>query len=846
MLNIRRYQRLFTVENKSRYKKLSSYMLLLLLLVISILTTSERGELCLLELREGYQLDSTTLDPNFVRDLGVLDLKVFDCYHEIADELQAHPELEKSLKEQYLQHLRSQAAVNKVYCDDFFDTTTLLYHINDQTEDAEPLDHLHLINIFRSDNLTLIHPDVTGRRIKLSFLNSGISRTCTQLTLNEEYSINCGGFNASFFTEDAPGTIALTLAAAHMSGGTSGVARNAQVIERTVFRPKLVDSETSSGMVASSEYEASFIDVLEGYSIKGASSRFMNLLVCMYEIPFAAHLRAKNSLLESLVPLLRDVMAASDVKDSCNGDFIPIFSTGVGEEDVNLLNYLQSSVAVYVQSVIQQSHGEANTVLTVTYPSSRIGANILFSTPSGTEDAPLVALGFDDVVAPVAYGPGSALSIGAAALALVADAFAALGYQMSFSDLLNVIAETGRHTELGLNSSYLGDANDWKRNAAGYLFSNTYGFGLVDVNASLSYVKALRHIYGSEKDYMSRQAWEERCGNSCKKFLGCTGVIIDDGGECAEKCGVHRIAIDRYIPDRITLQKKLSVVQNKRIEKIGLRVVASNGSNLKELSILVQSPEGTRGTMIQPDSVTTEDIEGVFFYSYLFYGENSVGDWTINILDVGYHQSIFIEYIDIVIFGIESHLTIAWPSSIAFRTNPEENVETVMERMMRTLGYKRRTASSSNTLYYTCTVHPVTKRYTLFYLSGTQTAWRSAPQTPVTIATDIQFSCTGPKVNGKEFGLTLTGLVEQEAFSGQGRLLFVPSGITELDRTTLREDVFVSNSIRVTYSPEEDGGLPDEEGDVSSEARYRPRLLAATVTGLCVLAAAFLGGAFKE
>ena len=78
------------------------------------------------------------------------------------------------------------------------------------------------------------------------------------------------------------------------------------------------------------------------------------------------------------------------------------------------------------------------------------------------------------------------------------------------------------------------------------------------------------------------------------------------------------------------------------------------------------------------------------------------------------------------------------------------------------------------------------------------------------------------------------------------RLPFVPSEVGELDRITLRKDVFVSNSIKVTYSPEEDGGLPDEEGDVSSEARYRPRLLAATVTGLCVLAAAFLGGAFKE
>ncbi|EFO63734.1 Hypothetical protein GLP15_3877 [Giardia lamblia P15] len=821
-------------------------MLLLLLLAISILATSERGELCLLELREGYQLDSTTLDPNFVRDLGVLDLKVFDCYHEIADELQAHPELEKSLKEQYLQHLRSQAAVSEVYCDDFFNVTALLYHINDQTESIDPLAHLHLINIFRSDNLTLIHPDVTGRRIKLSFLNSGISRTCTQITLNEEYSINCGGFNASLFTEDAPGTIALTLAAAHMSESTSGVARNAQVVERTVFSPKLVDSDASSGMIASSEYEASFINVLEGYSIKGVSSRFMNLLACMYEIPFAAHLRNRDSLLESLVSLLKNVMAAVDVKDSCNGDFIPIFSTGVGEENVNLLNYLQSSVAVYVQSVIQQSHGGANTALTVTYPGSRIGANILFSSPSGTKDEPLLALGFDDVAAPVAYGPGSALSVGAAALALVADAFAALGYQMSFSDLLNVIAETGRHTEPGLNSSYLGGASEWKRNAAGYLFSNTYGFGLVDVNASLSYVKALRHIYGSEGDYMSRQAWGERCGNSCKEFLGCTGVIIGDGEECGEKCGVHRIAIGRYIPDRITLQKKLSVVQNRRVEKIGLRVVASDGSNLKELSILVQSPEGTRGTIIQPDSVTTEDVGAVLFYSYLFYGENSAGDWIISVLDVGYHQSIFIEYIDIVIFGIESHLTIAWPSSITLRTNSEENAETVMEKMLRTFGYKRRTVSSSNTLYYTCTEHAVTKKYALFYLSGTQTAWRSAPQTPVTIATGIQFSCTGPKVNGKEFSLALTELVEREAFSGQGRLLFVPSGVTELDRTTLREDVFVSNSIRVAYSPEEDEGLPNEEGGVSSEARHRPRLLAAIVTSLCVLAAAFLGGAFRE
>ena len=821
-------------------------MLSLLLFAALILATSERGELCLLELREGYQLDSTTLDPAFVRDLGILNLKVFDCYHEIADELNAHPELEESLKEQYLQHLQSQAAVSKVYRDSFFTTKPLLYYITDQIEGTNPLSHLHIINIFRSDSTTLIHPDITGRRVKLSFLNSGISRTCTQITLNEEYSMNFDGFNASLFTEDAPGTIALTLAAAHAFANISGVARNAQVVERTVFSPRLIDSEISSGMVASSEYETSFIDILEGYSIKGATSRFMNLLVCMYEIPFTDYLRHEDLLLESLFPLLRSVMAAPDLKDSCNGDFIPIFSTGVGEEDVSLSNYLQSSMAVYVQSVIQQSNDRADTASTTPYPGSRTGANILFSSPSGTLSAPLLALGFSDAAAPVAYGPGSALSVGAGALALIADAFAALGHQMSFSDLLNVIAETGRYTELGPGSSYLGGASGWKRNAAGYLFSDTYGFGLVDMNASLSYVKALRHVYGSEKDYMSRQAWNERCGDSCGQFIGCTGIVINDGEECAGQCGVHRIAIDRYIPDRVTLQKKLSITRNRRIEKIGLRVTVSDGSNLKELSILVQSPEGTRGTIIQPDTVTTEDIKNVLFYSYLFYGENSAGDWIISILDVGYHQSIFIGHIDMVIFGVESHLTVTWPNSITLRASPAEGTETAMEKIVRALGYKRSITFSSNTLYYTCTEHAVTKEYALLYLNGTQTAWRGTPSRPITIAVGLKFSCTGPKVSGKEFSLALVGLISQEAFSGQGRLLFVPSGTVEPGRTTLREDVFVSNSIKVSYTPEEDTGPSDEEDRVSSGSLHKPRLLAATVTGVRVLAAAFLGGAFRE
>ena len=80
----------------------------------------------------------------------------------------------------------------------------------------------------------------------------------------------------------------------------------------------------------------------------------------------------------------------------------------------------------------------------------------------------------------------------------------------------------------------------------------------------------------------------------------------------------------------------------------------------------------------------------------------------------------------------------------------------------------------------------------------------------------------------------------------QRRLLFVPSGTVEPDRTTLREDVFVSNSIKVSYTPEEDTGPSDEEDRVSSGSLHKPRLLAATVTGVCVLAAAFLGGAFRE
>ncbi|ESU43137.1 Ankyrin repeat protein, partial [Giardia duodenalis] len=56
----------------------------------------------------------------------------------------------------------------------------------------------------------------------------------------------------------------------------------------------------------------------------------------------------------------------------------------------------------------------------------------------------------------------------------------------------------------------------------------------------------------------------------------------------------------------------------------------------------------------------------------------------------------------------------------------------------------------------------------------------------------------------------------------------------------------VSDSIKVSYTPEEDTGPSDEEDRVSSGSLHKPRLLAATVTGVCVLAAAFLGGAFRE
>lgn len=189
--------------------------------------------------------------------------------------------------------------------------------------------------------------------------------------------------------------------------------------------------------------------------------------------------------------------------------------------------------------------------------------------------------------------------------------------ELTWRDVKHVLANTSRRpgrlfrlindVEVMINGEVATIQRDWTRNGAGYEFHNHFGFGAVDVDAALSYIRR--------------------------------GFATDQLGEQTETDWISGSQENVEIPDHfgggveLTVNVELPAAAN--IEAVLVRVEGYH-ANLGDLTLELVSPRGTPSivnTVFNGVLIGSNHLEWNLL-SNAFYGESPRGEWRLRVIDV--------------------------------------------------------------------------------------------------------------------------------------------------------------------------------------------------------------------
>ena len=203
-------------------------------------------------------------------------------------------------------------------------------------------------------------------------------------------------------------------------------------------------------------------------------------------------------------------------------------------------------------------------------------------------------------------------------------------------DVKYILAKTARkldedlaETTMTLESSDQVIDQAWVTNAAGYHFSNAYGFGAVDILNAVALAK-------------TRQSGD----------LNLSSMIVDE------------VPLQEYSTQNIIknetksgLSKIINATSNLTIESVELVVDISatdsssnredNKIDASDYLIELTSPSGTKSILMTPFNafLSGVDMPNFKMISNAFYGESSIGVWTLKITDVDGNTANYIKHV---------------------------------------------------------------------------------------------------------------------------------------------------------------------------------------------------------
>jgi hypothetical protein len=195
---------------------------------------------------------------------------------------------------------------------------------------------------------------------------------------------------------------------------------------------------------------------------------------------------------------------------------------------------------------------------------------------------------------------------------------------LGWRDVKHILAKTAKKIDptagninhpSGYNlAGYIFD-NGWIQNAAGYNFHKRYGFGLIDATAAVQ---------------MAKSYLPNTLGNLVVTEDAVTGVSP-----------YQRTGLNLSIPDNSAVGRVDSLPVNRavKIESVQL-MISVDHTFTGDLGIELTSPNGTKSVLANINSgLTDRSMVDAFFLSNAFYGESSVGTWTLKIVD-GYDRNV--------------------------------------------------------------------------------------------------------------------------------------------------------------------------------------------------------------
>ena len=203
-------------------------------------------------------------------------------------------------------------------------------------------------------------------------------------------------------------------------------------------------------------------------------------------------------------------------------------------------------------------------------------------------------------------GTSSAAPVLSGVVALMLEA----NSNLTWRDVKHILATTADqvdssipNTNIDINgATYIAEPT-WQANGQGHQFHNYYGFGRVNVANAVSATKV--YTSGSLGTFATT-TWETNATSTSipnQDISGASTVI--------------------------------TTTNTKTIEAVQIRVNVAH-TYTGELAIELTSPAGTRSVLFTPYNGfdTTNDLTNMILLSNAFYGENTLGNWTIKVIDV--------------------------------------------------------------------------------------------------------------------------------------------------------------------------------------------------------------------
>jgi len=205
-------------------------------------------------------------------------------------------------------------------------------------------------------------------------------------------------------------------------------------------------------------------------------------------------------------------------------------------------------------------------------------------------------------------GTSAAAPVVSGVAALMLEANPNLGYR----DVAHILASTARKVDpdfAGVQATAAGALRSleygWVTNAAGYRFSNRYGFGAVDAGEAVSMAK-------SYSNYLPTQQTV-----TAAPFQAVGDVSIGSNGKF----------VAFQVSTTVTKTEKAFVLAN-----LFMRDLGAYGTYC--LQIELTSPAGTRSVLLNAaNGFKNSIIDSVLLSSNAFYGENPNGEWRMTVYD---------------------------------------------------------------------------------------------------------------------------------------------------------------------------------------------------------------------